>query len=47
MKNKVINFSQKKLNIQKKGITSRFEKMLEEYVKLLISKIVFIKKYEI
>ena len=28
--NKVINFSQKKLNIQKKGITSRFETMLEE-----------------
>ena len=24
-----------------------FEKMIEEYVKLLISKIVFIKKYEI
>ena len=28
--NEVINFSQKKLNIQKKGITSRFETMLEE-----------------
>ena len=28
--NKVINFSQKKLNIQKKGITSKFETMLEE-----------------
>ena len=28
--NKVINFTQKKLNIQKKGITSRFETMLEE-----------------
>ena len=28
--NKVINFSQKKLNIQKKGITSRFETMLQE-----------------
>ncbi len=28
--NKVINFSQKKLNIQKKGIASRFETMLEE-----------------
>ena len=28
--NKVINFSQKKLNIQKKGLTSKFETMLEE-----------------
>ena len=28
--NKVINFSQKKLNIQKKGLTSWFETMLEE-----------------
>ena len=44
--NKVINFSQKKLNIQKKGITSRFETMLEEQslvyaVILVIFSIVF------
>ena len=44
--NKVINFTQKKLNIQKKGITSRFETMLEEQslvyaVILVIFSIVF------
>ena len=27
--NEVINFSQKKLNIQKKGLTSKLEKMLK------------------
>ena len=44
--NEVIKFSQKKLNIQKKGITSRFETMLEEQslvyaVILVIFSIVF------